>query len=59
MAHDRQYKDDDDDGMPDVRVVKFDCPKKGQQYFARATQTVVTATEDMTERFLIVEVRHP
>ena len=54
MAHDNQYKDNDN--APDVTVVRFDHPKAGESYWDRTTRKVAVATGDEVGKFLIVKV---
>jgi hypothetical protein len=53
MAHDNQYKDNED---AVCRVMSFDYPRKGESYWNRITHRVEVADKDLDEKFLILNV---
>ena len=54
MAHDKQYKDNED--MEAARRVKrFDYPRTGDTYWDRATHSVKVADHDLSGKHLILE----
>jgi len=51
VAHGNQYKD----SVDGLRVIGVGCPKKGQLFWQRDPMGAVVATEDMDEKFMLLE----